>query len=397
MMPAERIVEVCGTPILAGEATGLVSIHPKLDRSGVLVAPNLTTDVALLAISEGAVAVLTEEGSFACHAANMLRAHNRDTGASIVWISHIVDAVQILCPGTRVHVHTSGVVGSPDIDRISSSSVEPTAVNRFQAPRDIHVAGGYQDLDLRCYWPHRHYDRLTASIMSTPLAADLRDLTGLTPRVLRDDNGRLWFTREAPSTDEIASIALDPKRARSSFDRQCAVYLFIDTALREASTAAPTMEYLDLLLDLLRRYFGAFFLYHATYEHVLSEYLASHELDGADFLLTSWIAQEKVYLRNRKDLLDEPNPIPMPPFRFSDDLHGDLTWQNDRNYGEDVLVLKEWKFFLNKAIFTRFAWTIRELLAATDIEVDDLRHLHVNAVRNSLRQTLSRQARRELS
>jgi len=212
-------------------------------------------------------------------------------------------------------------------------------------------------------------------------------LTGIVCTVSRDEDGLLWFSPEAPSIIQLSELALNPELARPHLRTQIAQYGRLLAEL-ENGRYEGTLEDLKLLGRQLDSYFSVFLLLHNTYEGILhraavllAREMSSNEVDYVmsrimTCALTTWLADKRIALRNKKDLFEVTSIAPMPPFTLLEDLQ--KTAQQLRGlmedmpaigmgtrrfleYAVDTFVVKEWKFVMNKLIFTRFSRVARGL------------------------------------
>jgi hypothetical protein len=394
----ERIMLCRGSSVFPGEVSGqayMWEAEKAPPRGCVIIADFLSNEVALQAIEHQAVGIVTQRGSFATHGANLLRAASRGGKTRPIWITDASNITRVVENGETLNLFPDGSISN----RLSNSLSQNSRPLRYLTPspsRDIVQMFTRTFCLFRCYWPHRQYDIFTASIMMSGLSESVRDLCGHPCSLKLDDQGRIWFSDTAPSTDKIASLATDPCGAQSYFAKQVFVYKNILSSLRLLNINAPDkVNLLRGVVDLLKQYFSVFLLYHATYESVFSRAFSrllecGYSTDTIDFIADSilcsrlnvWQVSQNLLLKNSKDLFSETRIVPLPEFSIDDDLEsnkpvvamlmnrlktnssGSLNYETRRylQYAADVFVLKEWKFVVNKLLFTRFGWAANSIL-----------------------------------
>lgn len=233
----------------------------------------------------------------------------------------------------------------------------------------------------RCYWSHREYDPLTVSLMTDGIEASVHSLTGHRPRVRADENGLLWLA-DAPSIDDLTAMATDMEKAYPLVIEQLQTYSEILNDLSRISTHDVTA--LEDLRRLINAYFSVHLLLHNTYEKV---FISCRDLllrDGVppdivthlmSLTLTPpiirWEASQKI--ETKKDLLamsrqirDLPALAPLEEKQFHESAVIDSLAQSPEardlpaetvrycRYTACVAVTKEWKFAMNKLLFSAF-------------------------------------------
>ncbi|MFD4636572.1 hypothetical protein ACFWN2_04605 [Lentzea sp. NPDC058436] len=333
-------------------------------------------------------------GSFACHGANILRSVG--TGRPL-WITDFTD-IHSLRSGMRVTIDGDFVHLSPDAagafryDR--GQEWRKSSSHEFQ---EWDVTSRPAVVTAYCYWHHRRYDRLTASLMVPGLTRSARSLGYQEAVVDHRLDGRLWF-RAAPSTADLERLAADTTRAPALLRHQVQVY---DEILRSLSGPANTgHRRLAELCELLHAYFSVHLLTHNTYEHVLLE-LREHLRRGAprtadladllDVVLTPDIVawHRARQLDNHKDLLTDSTPVDLPDttVTVAVERHVRRVYREYISLGDALppldddrlklcattIVVKEWKFVLNKLIFSRFGAQAHELAERRSLDLAELR------------------------
>jgi len=367
-----------GVLVLGGPVEGIVD-HGQGDdgKASILIGKALTLGVALSAVEAGSRAIITEGGSFACHGANLLRCADRE----ITWITGVEDALAQIPPGASVRISGNGV-------SIGERPGVPTTVSlrRRLTPTRSREVVRWNPGDgtlTRNYWPHRTYDMLAASVMIPGLQQDCARLTGKRPTISHQADGSLWFSENAPSVSWLTNLIGDPSAAGELIDNQLREYRQI---LREVATLDASRpsdrDGLRAMAALLGRYFSQFLLLHDTYEYVLADTAAAlaQEMDeetAASFMdsvmtcgVLRWQLDLRLVLPIEKDLFQLRNPVPLPTLGPIDDAQThasdavttlatslgpavDTTLQTTVEHAARVVVAKEWKFLLNKILFSR--------------------------------------------
>ncbi|WNM35373.1 hypothetical protein RKE30_35930 [Streptomyces sp. Li-HN-5-11] len=372
--------------------------------------------MAHAAVRSGAAAVLTRSGSFACHGANILRAAQQ---RKPMWITD-VEGFDTLAPGMVV------TIDGPDLwadgvrpPTARGASTLPRARSQwFRSARHELCEWDLEQEPLeavrRCYWSHRRYDRMTASVMTEGLRRSATALGGQDVRTFAEGE-LIWFVG-APSGDEIARLACDTVASTPLLRQQTRVYGRLVRHVRDFSPyAGKTADALASMYRMLTDYFSVHLLLHSTYEDVflaLREQL-SDELpdtiaeDFFDILLSpaviSW--QDDLNPRNHKDLLQVRAPVPLPE---TNPLHEvekhrnvSLKWLTRHSpgltpsllervaHGAEVEVLKEWKFALNKILFSRFGATSERFLHEAGMNEEELRVLSISEIISTAKEVAS--------
>ncbi|MEE1766337.1 hypothetical protein [Streptomyces sp. SP18BB07] len=351
------------------------------------------------------MAVLTRNGSFACHGANILRAAQQ---RKPLWITDI-EGFGSLSPGMVLNIE------GPDLwisgTRPPVASVSPDSRRDrsqwFRSPRheicEWDVEKEPMKVVRRCYWSHRRYDRMTASVMTEGLGRSATALGGNGVQVFAEED-LLWFIG-APSGDAIAEIACDTVASAPFLSKQEHVYGRLVKRLRGFPLhAGKTAEALASLYSMLTDYFSVHLLLHSTYEDV---FLATreqlvNELPGSvveeffDVLLSPEIVkwQDRLNPQNRKDLLQVRVPSPLPETEPSGEIanhrNKSLEWLLAHSSGlssrslerishaAEVEVLKEWKFALNKLLFSRFGAVVDLLMLDSGLSEEEIRVLSIS-------------------
>jgi hypothetical protein len=341
------------------------------------------------------VGVVTTTGSSVCHGANLLREHRHATGREVSWVTGVprpcwprpytlcsIDAARGLL---FENLECASVRGA----RSASTGAEAVVA------REIVSLNVDRTSQHRCYWPHRSYDVLSASLMIPGLSASASALAQKPVSVVHGTDGLLWFTSSSPTIMDLVAIATDPIASRPHLDSQRLAY---DAILREVrhddincSTrdASAAREHLHRLVDLITLYFSNFLLHHDTYEHVIlklvdtlhGDRISVAAMDQVITLVTTpgiirWQREHDVILTKKKDVLEEIPPVRVPSVDVSEDLAATLRQSRAgagclgvgstratsfAAFATEVMVLKEWKFVMNKILLSRFSSAARRL------------------------------------
>jgi hypothetical protein len=378
-----------GRPVFDGRVIGNSVCLPLVDASplptgSILIAPYMSTDVALTAIEHRAVGVVTEAGSFACHGANLIRTAVAQGSPAPIWTTDVIGSNQI-ASGLSVEINGSTITiadGPARARIVRGPAASPMAPQRgLEVVRETLLG----EVIERCYWPHRSYDKLTADIMTSGLIDSIESLVQIRPNIRRSAHGQLWFSASSPSIEALESLACKLAVGERWLDRQTDTYHQILDGLRSDPS-------LNDLLSMLHEYFTVFMLFHNTYESVLirADRALARELDATacrmllestmTSLLLRWQVEHGLALVNAKDLFSNDFGGPLPPFSPSEDVSS--TWslleasatvqalsprlRSLLRYTSRVVVVKEWKFFVNKALFSAFARRAAGLAAAAE-------------------------------
>ena len=217
------------------------------------------------------------------------------------------------------------------------------------------------------------------------ISDSLSELSGVTVVGSRAQSGRLWFGPTAPTAEFITAVAGNSNIGWTYLDRQVAMYSTILSAIRtmpiRQSNSSINLSLLSLL-KLLSSYFRQFILFHNSYESVLWDAVMQvcnsleFPLETSTVLdallrsrLVDWEQDNKIILRIEKNMFRDDYAGPLPPFMPTDDIAS--TWFALKKsplfgncsvrqfealrYASAVFVVKEWKFFVNKVLFSTFA------------------------------------------
>lgn len=414
-MSTEAQIEVEGVPVFVGIGHGKPSPWDHRSQgnlSSIIVANFLSNEIALWAISNRVLGIITETGSFATHAANILRAESRRSGYKPIWITCVDGALPRLSNLDKVYLWPSGAITSFDSDQFTAPP-ESTQIYRVAHNREILKVQLPAGQTWRTYWPHRSYDLFTFSLMVPGLLKCCESIAGIKCTAKRASDGIIWFSKESPSLANLRIMVSDVSFAQGYLTRQIHTYRMIISALRSMPQDSNWKTALLALVRLLNEYFSVHLLIHDTYESLFAELVRnlSQRLTDSDLRylmeslfrsrITDWQLEHQLPLRNRKDLLDEPEHLPIPEFGMDDDLESTISalipmlklFPNLREedialikHASTVFVTKEWKFVINKLLYTRFACVLAAHLHAIpgredhDHAMEHLRSRTINEV-----------------
>ena len=356
----------------------------------ILIARKLTPSV-VHALTNDHTAVLTCRGGFACHGANILRVVRKDRLKDVTWVTDLPDEITLIPSGTQCEVLAGGTVVIASSAPIETHSRAPVSELIGLLPSGALI---------RCYWPDRVYDRFSASMMLSGLSEDLRTL-GFDGEAIHGPDRLIWFQGNTPTSVELLDNAqLSSALGRHTITRQRNIYSSI---VRELRLLDDNDGGLDVLAEICRKYFSCFLLHHRTYSdvilralEVLADVIQSDEdkrslmdrLLGTE--LVQWYSSLPFLLSLRKDFIEEPLVVPIPPFSLEDEisraeslLADDFEQMRLPPHVLETLfnmarlcILKEWKFILNKLITSRVSERLRRL----SIDADSIRRYTIGEV-----------------
>lgn len=369
----------------------------------VVMAKSFENALAIWALDHRVAAVATEVGSFACHAANLFRAARADGRFIPVWISrcHGLDRIS---SGTPVSITRDGSLRIlTDWNPSRAENADSTATFESlipEAPRELVAFNTTTSAWSRCYWPHRQYDPLTASLMMAGLRWDVAFERNDHPMPIEHGtDGLLWFPIEAPALEDLIARAVDNEKGESLVLEQVHTYDALLDSLRTIDVRRRVP--LSTLVASVRTYFAHFLAFHNTYEHVFVELdrRLAHTLAHKDRFavldavlspeVIRWQRTTHIVLQNRKDILQDGPVVEAPPFG----ILSDVAVSSDRclsmialsknqpneglhrylRYAVLVAVTKEWKFFLNKMLTSRLAAGFRATMRRRGMTERELR------------------------
>lgn len=347
----------------------------------------LTTDVAFYVLRNSVCGIISEESSFATHGANILRCHFNKSTDNIAWVSGIKYSDIANLFDEKVFITSDGRIGA-------FSGAECTY---YIKGNDIQKKFFYRPLDKRsildynisnnsyeiCYWPHRTFNLLTFSIMRKGLERNLSLFDINDVSIFMDKYGNIWF-RNAPLITTLSELAKNYEDAMPMLLKQINMYSNLYISLQHRFCFAD-------LIKMLVDYFSIFILFHDTYEDVLVDadlFFKKHLNQSVVFQLMNllmsckldeWMLNNNILLEKRKNLLSTERIVPLPDFTIEDDIEYCIIrfshilinlgiedmWKKNKNRIEFYIkffVAKEWKFVMNKLLFTRFSNYIRKII-----------------------------------
>ncbi|NBJ00310.1 hypothetical protein D3Z62_09120 [Lachnospiraceae bacterium] len=371
----------------------------ELFQKGCLIySEQLTNEVALLAIKVHAVGLLTCNSSFATHGANILRSYFNRNYCQFLWITNIKRTELEGYIGKRISI-INGKLSFPMNER-NDSFVRDIVLNPIKNRTKIkyYISKGKMDV---CYWPHRKYDIFTFSIMKKGLKKNYEWLFAKKTDVILDGEGRIWFSDGIPLRS-IIDLARNYETSELYLEKQVEVYHKI---ILNISSQMIFSKCVELLIE----YFTVFILYHNTYEYVLLDiYYCAESAYGAEFAnecinvflfccIDEWMLMHSLTLEKHKSLYASEPLTPVPNFSIYDDIKkkekdiynyfeksGKLVFyeQNRKKiqYWIKVFVVKEWKFVINKILFTRCGKKIREFCANQKLSLIQIQKMMIDRV-----------------
>lgn len=353
------MIRLSGLALQMGPAvTAPVAVWPvygEFSTPSVLAAPHLTIEVARRALADDVCAVVTQHGGFACHGANVLRTRT----APITWLTGV--GLNRIPDGAVVSIDDSDQTGSmpAHIDALEWKSRHEWV--QLQSPTESAPSA-------ICYWGHRTYDALTASLMIPGLTACAWRLAGDPVTVATDSFGHLWF-EGALYTHQYAAILGEPDVALDELELQARVY-------ERLCDNVDTLITPEAIKNAFFDYFSVHLLTHNTYESIFIK-LAQRAVgrgatpDEADRMIgriletpfTAWHRDDPM-IRTHKSIYDTVRPTfsPQTPTAMIAS-HGaalKAEWGHRESrelwpmveYACRVAVLKEYKFYVNKVIYS---------------------------------------------
>ncbi len=402
-----------GHIVFAGETCAVLKEYNRYHsehKQHIIFTHALTTDVAFYVISNSVCGIISEESSFATHGANILRCYFNNSRKEIVWVSGIkhIDIVDlfekkvlITSYGQVIAINNAKYTNykkkKSNSKKVSYVPLKKRSIINYNISNDSYTI---------CYWPHRQFDILTFSIMREGLSKNLY-LFGLdTPHIFMDSNGSIWF-ENAPLVSELSELANNQEYAFPMLIKQINTYSDILTRLQRDYVFSDLVE---MIID----YFSVFILFHDTYEDVLvasNLFFKKHLEESIRYqimnLLMSckideWMLDNNILLEKRKSLLSTEMLTPIPEFSINFDI--DYCIMRFYNFLVDLgyekfwiiheaqikfyitfFVAKEWKFVMNKILFTRFSDSIQKALP--DISFAELSLKNIFDVKEMIKET----------
>ena len=358
----------------------------------VVVSRSLLNDTVTLARETETSVIISGPSSPFCHAANALRVLACEKNPIEWWASDSTDFL----PSKPEHV----------LGHVNRSAA------RFSLMHHEECGGVQLSIDLRDPWglalpampliasaptgswsavvgmSGRCYDRLTASIMVPGLSDSARWLSGRETPVARAESGHLLIWNEAIRSDSMVELLADLGRSDVLLKRQALEYGELMRewiSCRDASSVS--VEDLEHSILMLRRFFGLLLLLHTSYTRAISQCLARISgSESADAVAVAvavaavpqmlrWQIAEPGLLPAFKDLFEPGSEFPYPAFTIEEDLastFGQILAVCGTSHREWCLqlarisVLKEWKFFLSKALHRHFGILLRALMGVSE-------------------------------
>lgn len=354
----------------------------------IIYVPALTTDVAFYVLKNPVCGIISEESSFATHGANILRCYFNNSRNEIAWVSGVKRSDLARMFEKKVYITSKGEIGifsfSEHINyKENSHNESKVAFYKPLSKRSIVKYNISLNSYMICYWPHRSFDLLTFSIMKEGLSRNLSLFCVQDSSIICDDLGNIWF-HNAPFVSELSELAKNIDTALPILEKQINMY---ERILVQLQDRVPFSELTNLIID----YFSIFLLFHDTYEDVLvdAELFLKNNLDQSivyslmntlmSCKLDEWMLNDKILLEKRKSLLSTEPLVPLPPFSVHNDINYCISrfsnkiknlgfehfWYSHRKriiFYIKFFVAKEWKFVLNKLLFTRFSNYVRNEL-----------------------------------
>lgn len=380
---------IYGHIVFSGETKGILKEYSRSHtehQPHILYVHTLTTDVAFYALKNSVHGIISEESSFATHGANILRCYYSNSKNVIVWVSGVrrTDIVGLL--GKMVYITSEGQVCELTDVECTNGLANNVQNNITYVPLNKRSIVSYNissdSYDI-CYWPHRHFNILTFSIMKEGLGNNLCMLGAKEIYIYLDANGNIWF-RNAPLICELIELAKNHKSAYPMLMNQIEMYNKIYAQLQFHFTFS---QLIGMLID----YFSIFILFHDTYEDVLvsadtffKEHMEPILVYQMMNLLMSckldeWMLDNNILLEKQKNLLSFECLAPIPEFTIIMDISYCIKrfYNTLKTLGYEkfwiihkerlifyikFFVAKEWKFVMNKILFTRFSDYVRRRL-----------------------------------
>lgn len=402
-----------GHIVFTGEACGVLKEYNRFYSEHIqhiISTHSLTTDVAFYVISNSVCGIISEESSFATHGANILRCFFSKSKKEIAWVSGIkrTDIVDLF--EKKVFITSEGQVIAIDNaeytnykNKISNSKNVSYVPLSKRSIINYNISNNSYTI---CYWPHRQFDILTFSIMREGLSKNLYLFGVDTPYIFMDSNGSIWF-ENAPLVSELTKLAKNLEYAIPMLIKQINTYSDILTRLQGDYIFSDLVE---MIID----YFSVFILFHDTYEDVLveSDLFFKKNLEESiryqtmNLLMSckidEWMLNNNILLEKQKRLLSTEMLTPIPKFSINFDIDYcimrfynflvDLGYEKFWIINEDQIkfyitffVAKEWKFVMNKILFTRFSDSIQKLLP--DISFAELSLKNIYDVKEMIKET----------
>lgn len=337
------------------EGTGLATVQA---GSGcILFAEDLTVELVRTAIENRALGVITQNGSSACHGANLIRCA-RNEGVDVGWIRSVAvhkhGEITIRSDGT--------ILGSSD--QLSSAFESDRCLYKFAesaSDRWSHV----------CLWPSRVYSLRELHLQLPGLASCAEKLCGNSIVTTSDRQGRIWYSYPALDIDGIATRAFDVKFVLNYSLEMMECY---ERLRRSVALWRNTLPDEDELQDAANQFFSFLLLFHRRYESIMLTY--SRRISDASFLgvfelactnrVSRWLWRLPEFVSSSKSLYERSWIGLVPDFsvesavlEVNDSILRSLSKSDfvaltcdDRAILSRIAVLKEFKMILAKNLFS---------------------------------------------
>lgn len=378
---------VLGNIIFPFEACGILKKYVKNESESnphIIFAKELTIDVAFYILNNPVCGIITESSSFATHGANILRCKIGKSINNLSWISGVNYCDIETWFGKKIIMTANGTISvlvNESHININNDIKKPSIISYIPIKKRSIVSYDICNNSYSiCYWPHRNFNNLTFSVMKIGLIHNFELLGKKQVNIILDNKGNIWF-ENSYFISEIVDIAKNRTLAMPILTKQIQLYENIYNKLLYNFTPID-------LINMLTEYFSLFVLFHDTYEDVLIEadkFFKEHlESDisykAMDLLMHSWLdewmADNNIILEKRKNLLSYEEVVSLPQYsilydinycikRFSDFLvksdYSDFLkkFTSKITFYIQFFVAKEWKFVINKILFTRFSDMLR--------------------------------------
>jgi hypothetical protein len=351
----------------------------------VVLSRKLLNDTVNVAIQAGCHDVVTGPSSPFCHGANALRVLASRGTAIRWWLAEniaFLPAVPRQAEGRFTNTPVVGVI------LLSGEilTVRP-ADGPFAGLANMVAIGLHSNQIATIGMNGRQYDPLTASIMMPGLRDGARSLCGEPVSVVRAESGHVLILSAKVGQEAIIRYLADPEQALVLLHRHRAGYSDLFEAWqRSHAVARPSIGDLRAAGSLLRRLFSLLLLLHTSYTETMRDGLrrlmlsesASREVALAAVPdIFRWQVAEVGLLSASKDLLEPGGEVPTPGFTIADDLAATtarvrvaVAIGNSPSLEQLIMVsvLKEWKFFLAKALHRHFSTVFRSITAVGQLD-----------------------------
>lgn len=359
----------------------------------LIYSEQLTNEIALLAIGEHVAGIITDKSSFATHGANILRTSFNNGELKIPWITNVKKEDLDKYFGSEVCLEHGCIISLDDKKHNFEAQATEFIPIKNRTIVQYNVCKNESSL---CYWPYRKYDRFTFSIMKKGLKENFKWLFLKEINIELDEDGHIWFANGI-FLQEIIKIARNHIISTPFLERQINTY---DGIIKKVYHPID----LSNCIVLLEKYFSVFILYHNSYEQVLLEIYeclkkaCGEELaiKGMDIFLfcdlDKWMLENELKLEKGKSLFSNEPLTPIPDFTIYDDINKKQSdifnflkrenkesfyqrYEDKIKYWVKVFVTKEWKFVINKILFSRCSKLIRELSDKRQIDILDIKKM----------------------